>query len=173
MARSARCVLMARSARCVLMARSARCHVRRRGSALSSRHSVGFSCRSAARTSRVRIALGSRLLRHRSVTNSVSGHSSSARRRAIRGFDCSLRSLRIALDSRLLRRRSPTKSVSARSSSARRRAIRAAHRRCGALLRLGCGRPAPKRPSSGTTSDTRNNRAPARKRSPQQPCRPP
>jgi len=115
---------MARSARCVLMARSARCHVRRRGSALSSRHSVGFSCRSAARTSRVRIALGSRLLRHRSVTNSVSGHSSSARRRAIRGFDCSLRSLRIALDSRLLRRRSPTKSVSARSSSARRRAIR-------------------------------------------------
>ena len=45
---------------------------------------VGSSCRSAARTSRARIALGSRLLRRRSGTKSMSPPSSSARRRAIR-----------------------------------------------------------------------------------------
>jgi len=56
---------------------------------------VGSSCRSAARTSRARIALLCRLLRRRSGTKSVSPRSSSARRRAIPAWLLrSLRSLR-------------------------------------------------------------------------------
>jgi hypothetical protein len=47
-----------------------------RGSSILTRF-VGFSCRSAARTSRARIAFGCRLLRRRSGTNSVSPRSSS------------------------------------------------------------------------------------------------
>ncbi len=62
-------------------------------SALFSTRFVGFSCRSAARTSRARIALCSRLLRRRSETKSVSPLSS---------VHCSLRSLRLAPVSRCL-----------------------------------------------------------------------
>jgi hypothetical protein len=81
-----------------LMARSARCDVRwgsrrlRRiqrndysgEPALFLTRFVGFSCRSAARTSGTRIAPGRYLRRRRSPTISMSAHSSSAQRRAIR-----------------------------------------------------------------------------------------
>jgi hypothetical protein len=124
-----------------LMARSARCDVRRGSrrlrpirrnacvgeSPLFLRRFVGFSCRSAARTSRARIAPGSRRLRRHWWTKDISPPSSSARRRAIRvrfAPLASARSARIAPGSRRLRRHSGTKDMSPPSSSARRRAIR-------------------------------------------------
>jgi hypothetical protein len=65
--------------------------------ALFSTRFVGSSCRSAARTSRARIALGSRRHRCRSGTKSVSPRSASARRRAIRDWIASLTGARFAL----------------------------------------------------------------------------
>ena len=76
------------------MARSARCDVRWVAAVFvgadgpEKRCSAISSCRSAARTSRARIALGRRLLRRQSPTKSMSAHSS---------VHCSLRSRRLAL----------------------------------------------------------------------------
>jgi hypothetical protein len=98
-------------------------------STLFSARFIGSSCRSAARTSRARIAPGSRLLRRRSGTKSVSPPSS---------LHCALRALRLALLSRCLPHslacetcrdclqsaRSLVQTAGAPAWSARRRAIR-------------------------------------------------
>ena len=94
-------------------------------SALLSTGFVGCSCRSAARTSRARIALGRRLLRHRSPTKSASAHSC---------VHCSLRSLRLALvssclphslaDEKACLLAHSSRTAARQPGSARRRAIR-------------------------------------------------
>ena len=75
-------------------------------SALLAMRFVGSSCRSAARTSRARIALCSRLLRR---------HSGTKRRVPSLLIRCSLRSLRLALVSRCLPHSLADENVSARS----------------------------------------------------------
>ena len=113
------------------MARSARCDVRWVAAVFvgadgpEKRCSAISSCRSAARTSRARIALGRRLLRHRSPTKSASAHSC---------VHCSLRSLRLALvssclphslaDEKACLLAHSSRTAARQPGSARRRAIR-------------------------------------------------
>ena len=113
------------------MARSARCDVRWIAAVFvgadgpEERCSAISSCRSAARTSRARIALGRRLLRHRSPTKSASAHSC---------VHCSLRSLRLALvssclphslaDEKACLLAHSSRTAARQPGSARRRAIR-------------------------------------------------